>query len=176
MECREPRVIRDDGEHRQTPETIEPRLLTHPGQRTRRCRHRSAPDRGAVTRRLHSPTCLLKLGPDGVRALPAVEIVPESGMYDYHARYTAGTTEFFCPARLSDEIAATVSEVGLTVHSVLGLSDLSRSDVLVDDDGVVWFLEVNVAPGMTETSLMPQAISVAGLSVGDVLAGIIESD
>jgi len=97
-------------------------------------------------------------------------------MYDYHARYTAGTTEFFCPARLSDEIAATVSEVGLTVHSVLGLSDLSRSDVLVDDDGVVWFLEVNVAPGMTETSLMPQAISVAGLSVGDVLAGIIESD
>ena len=63
----EPRVIRDDGEHRQTPETIEPRLLTHPGQRTRRCRHRSAPDRGAVTRRLHSPTCLLKFGPDGVR-------------------------------------------------------------------------------------------------------------
>ena len=73
-------------------------------------------------------------------------------------------------------MAATVIEVGLTVHSVLGLSDLSRSDVLVDDDGVVWFLEVNVAPGMTETSLMPQAISAADLSVGDVLAGIIESD
>ena len=54
------------------------------------------------------------------------------------------------------------------MHSVLGLSDLSRSDVLVDDDGVVWFLEVNVAPGMTETSLLPQAISVAGLSVGEV--------
>ena len=70
----------------------------------------------------------------------------------------------------------TDGEVGLTVHSVLGLSDLSRSDVLVDDDGVVWFLEVNVAPGMTETSLMPQAISAAELSVGDVLAGIIESD
>jgi len=115
-------------------------------------------------------------GPGGIRALPAVEIVPESGMYDYHARYTAGTTEFFCPARLNEEMAATVSEVGLTVHSVLGLSDLSRSDVLVDDDGVVWFLEVNVAPGMTETSLMPQAISVADLSVGEVLAGIIESD
>lgn len=112
---------------------------------------------------------------DGPRALPAVEIVPESGMYDYHARYTAGTTEFFCPARLNDDVSAAVSDTALTVHGALGLSDLSRSDVIVDADGTVWFLEVNVAPGMTETSLMPQAIAQAGMNVGDVFAALIES-
>jgi len=112
---------------------------------------------------------------DGPRALPAVEIVPESGMYDYHARYTAGTTEFFCPARFNDDVSTAVSDTALTVHGALGLSDLSRSDVIVDTDGTVWFLEVNVAPGMTETSLMPQAIAQAGMNVGDVFAALIES-
>ena len=112
--------------------------------------------------------------PDGPQALPAVEIVPESGMYDYHARYTAGATEFFCPARLSEDIASAVADVALTAHTALGLSDLSRTDMLVDSGGTVWFLEVNVAPGMTETSLLPQAIAAAGLSVGEVIASFID--
>ena len=112
-------------------------------------------------------------GTDGPRALPAVEIVPEGALYDYHARYTAGTTEFFCPARLNDDTTAAAHEVALTVHVALGLSDLSRTDVIIDADGTVWFLEVNVAPGMTETSLMPQAITAAGLSVGEVVAAFI---
>ena len=112
-------------------------------------------------------------GTDGPRALPAVEIVPEGALYDYHARYTAGTTEFFCPARLNDDTTAAAHEVALTVHVALGLSDLSRTDVIIDADGTVWFLEVNVAPGMTETSLMPQAITAAGLTVGDVLSNVI---
>jgi len=112
-------------------------------------------------------------GTDSPRALPAVEIVPEGALYDYHARYTAGTTEFFCPARLNDDTTAAAHEVALTVHVALGLSDLSRTDVIIDADGTVWFLEVNVAPGMTETSLMPQAITAAGLSVGEVVAAFI---
>lgn len=111
---------------------------------------------------------------DGPRALPAVEIVPESGMYDYHARYTAGATEFFCPARLSEDVAAAVADVALTAHAALGLSDVSRTDMLVGDDGTVWFLEVNVAPGMTETSLLPQAVAAAGLSVGEVFASFVD--
>jgi D-alanine-D-alanine ligase len=112
-------------------------------------------------------------GSDGPRALPAVEILPEGALYDYHARYTAGTTEFFCPARLNDDTTAAAHEVALAVHVALGLSDLSRTDVIIDADGTVWFLEVNVAPGMTETSLMPQAITAAGLSVGEVVAAFI---
>lgn len=111
---------------------------------------------------------------DGPRALPAVEIIPESGMYDYHARYTAGSTEFFCPARLNDDVTAAASDVALTAHTALGLTDLSRTDVIIDAEGTVWFLEVNVAPGMTETSLLPQAIVAADLSVGDVIASFID--
>ena len=103
---------------------------------------------------------------DGPRALPAVEIVPESGTYDYHARYTAGATEFFVPARLSAEVAAAVAEVGVAAHRTLGLSDLSRTDVIVDRDGIPWLLDVNVAPGMTETSLLPQSVQAAGLDLG----------
>ncbi|MDP4714562.1 MAG: ATP-grasp domain-containing protein, partial [Candidatus Nanopelagicales bacterium] len=80
-----------------------------------------------------------------VLALPAVEIVPESELYDYSARYTAGTTEFFCPARLTDEQEMRAQAVALNAHVVLGLRDWSRTDLIVDADGEAWFLEVNVA-------------------------------
>ena len=105
---------------------------------------------------------------DGPRPLPPVEIVAPAGAYDYAARYTAGTTEFFAPARLSDAVAARCAAAAVTAHQVLGLRDLSRTDLVVDSDGVPWFLEVNVAPGMTETSLFPQAVGAAGLDFGAV--------
>lgn len=106
------------------------------------------------------------------RALPAVEIVPDSGFYDYTARYTAGTTEFFAPARLSDEVAQAAADVALTAHRVLGLRDYSRTDLIVAPDGTCWFLEVNVAPGLTETSLMPQSIQAAQTDLGAVMAAL----
>lgn len=107
--------------------------------------------------------------------LPAVEIRPDGGIYDYTARYTAGTTEFFAPARLSDELSMAVARVAVEAHKALGLRDLSRSDLIVDADGTVWFLEVNVAPGMTETSLFPQAVTAAGLELGAVLGELVET-
>ncbi len=110
-----------------------------------------------------------------LQVLPLIEICPPEGIYDYSARYTAGTTEFFCPARLSDDVADAVRAAVLTVHEGLGLVDWSRSDVIVDGSGTVWFLEVNVAPGMTETSLMPQAIAAAGIDAGDVIAELVEA-
>jgi D-alanine-D-alanine ligase len=103
-------------------------------------------------------------------AFPAVEIRPDGGVYDYTARYTAGATEFIVPARLDPDVAAECARVAETAHRALGLRDLSRSDLIVDDDGVVWFLEVNVAPGMTETSLVPLSVEAAGLDVGKVFA------
>lgn len=107
-------------------------------------------------------------------ALSAVEIVPPGELYDYSARYTAGTTEFFCPARLADESARGAQAVALDVHALLGLVDFSRTDLIVDEEGRPWFLEVNVAPGMTETSLFPQALAEADLALGDLVAGLIE--
>ena len=109
----------------------------------------------------------------GVRALPAVEIQPDGGFYDYNARYVAGLTEFFCPARLTPAVAERAAEVAVTAHLALGLRDLSRADLIIDADGEVWFLETNVAPGFTETSLFPQAISAAGLQVGGVFDSLV---
>jgi D-alanine-D-alanine ligase len=101
-------------------------------------------------------------------------VLPLSGVYDYTARYTAGHTEFFTPARLSDEQAAAVAETAVTAHRILGLRDLSRVDLVVDGDGVVQLLEVNTAPGMTETSLLPMAVLAAGLSFGGLLRQLLE--
>lgn len=103
---------------------------------------------------------------EGPRALPAVEIVPESGIYDYHARYTAGATEFFVPARLTPSTAHRVAQAAITAHEALGLRDLSRTDLIVDAAGTPWLIDVNVAPGMTETSLLPQSVQAAGLDLG----------
>ncbi|GAA3740983.1 D-alanine--D-alanine ligase family protein [Salinactinospora qingdaonensis] len=105
---------------------------------------------------------VLDLG-EGPFALPAVEIVPDGGIYDYAARYTPGRTEFFCPARLEGEVARAAAEVAITAHRALGLRDLSRTDLIVDARGRVHFLEVNVAPGMTETSTLPLAVEAAEL-------------
>lgn len=108
------------------------------------------------------------------QVLPAVEIQAPNGFYDYHARYVAGTTEFFVPARLDHETLDRAANTALTAHTALGLRDWSRTDVIVDDNGCVWFLEVNVAPGMTETSLFPQSLAAAGRDLGTTVAALVE--
>jgi D-alanine-D-alanine ligase len=113
-------------------------------------------------------------GSDGPVALPAVEIEPESGIYDYTARYTAGLTTFHRPARLDDRAAAAVADLAVAAHRLLGLRDVSRTDAIVAPDGTVYFLEVNSSPGLTETSLLPMAAEVAGRSLGDIYAGLVE--
>ncbi|MEI6363176.1 MAG: D-alanine--D-alanine ligase [Actinomycetes bacterium] len=107
-------------------------------------------------------------------ALSAVEIVPQGELYDYAARYTAGTTEFFCPARLTEEQALAAQALALNIHLLLGLRHLSRTDMIIDADGTAWFLEVNVAPGMTETSLLPQALAAADIPLGTLAAELVE--
>jgi D-alanine-D-alanine ligase len=111
-------------------------------------------------------------GPDGPQALPAVEIVTD-GTYDYDARYNPGRTKYYAPARLAPEVAARVADMAVGAHVALGLRDLSRTDLIVDADGVPHFLEVNVAPGMTETSLFPQAAQAAGHDLGDLYRAIV---
>ena len=110
---------------------------------------------------------------DSIRALPAVEIEPLNGVYGFEARYNAGETRFFAPARLSDEVAARVAETAIRVHELLGLRDLSRIDLIVDATGTPWFLEANAIPGMTETSLLPQALDAAGLDHSDFYADLV---
>jgi D-alanine-D-alanine ligase len=112
-------------------------------------------------------------GPDRPRALPAVEIVPASGVFDYASRYTAGMTTYHTPARLDATVAARAAHLAERAHQVLGLRDLSRTDAMVTPDGEVHFLEVNVAPGMTETSMLPMAVESAGLDLGELCATLL---
>lgn len=110
---------------------------------------------------------------DGPRTLPAVEIEPQDGVYDYLARYTVGRTTWHVPARLSPEVADRVSETALAAHHALGLRDLSRVDLIVDTAGQPQVLEVTVAPGMTETSLLPLALPAASLDLGQVFSELV---
>lgn len=111
----------------------------------------------------------------GPRALPAVAIQPDGGVYDYTARYTAGSTRFVVPAELSPELSEECARVALAAHAAFGLRDLSRSDLIVDAEGRVWFLEVNVAPGFTETSTVPLSVQAAGLELGKLMAAVVHS-
>ncbi|WP_440709219.1 D-alanine--D-alanine ligase family protein [Herbiconiux sp. YIM B11900] len=105
---------------------------------------------------------------EGPVALPAVEIEPRSGVYSFEARYNAGETSFYAPARLDAEAAATARDTALAIHAALGLRHISRIDLIIDDAGTPWFLEANVLPGLTETSTVPQGILAAGLSLAEV--------
>jgi D-alanine-D-alanine ligase len=108
-------------------------------------------------------------------SLPLVEIVPKGGVYDYAARYTAGATEYFAPARLAADVAQAVTDLARRSLEALHLRDVTRVDTIVDRDGVPWVLEVNVAPGMTDTSLLPMAAQVAGWSMGDLCERVAQA-
>ena len=122
--------------------------------------------------------CVIDTG-GGPVALPAVEIVPRSGVYSFEARYNAGETRFYTPARISDAAASAAADAAITAHTTLGLRHLSRVDFILDKNGAPWFLEASVMPGLTETSVFPQALEVAGHDVGWVylaLCGAALSD
>jgi len=109
----------------------------------------------------------------GLRALPPVEIRPASGVYDYESRYTAGATRFLTPGELPDDVLEAAGDLAVRTHRVLGHRDLSRIDMIVRD-GVPVFLESNVAPGLTDTSLTPLALDAAGLGMGEVFSALVE--
>jgi D-alanine-D-alanine ligase len=96
-------------------------------------------------------------------------------VYDYAARYTAGATTFPCPARLPAPVLAAAEAAALAVHRLLGLRDLSRTDAIVTDDGTVYVLEVNTCPGLTETSLLPTAMTAAGEHLGQLVSRLIDA-
>jgi D-alanine-D-alanine ligase len=151
---------------------------------------RFAPDAGAVPAALvaafsYSHKVLLERAIDGrelavsvlgYEPLPIVEAIPiGEDFYDFEARYEIGRTEFVCPAELDDDVTARVQTLAVQVHQLLGCRNLSRVDLMLDRTGEPWVLEVNTVPGMTETSLLPQAADAAGIDF-DELAGRILAD
>ncbi|MHB9037346.1 MAG: D-alanine--D-alanine ligase family protein [Armatimonadota bacterium] len=113
------------------------------------------------------------LGNDDPFALPVVEIVPRDGLYDYESKYAPGGSEHIIPAEIGEQDAARARELGLMAHKSLGCRGASRTDIIATEDGM-FVLEVNTIPGMTPTSLLPQAAAAAGISFGKLLDTLIE--
>jgi D-alanine-D-alanine ligase len=110
----------------------------------------------------------------GNEALPAIEIVPKSELYDYDAKYTVGASEYICPATLERRIADDVKEFALLAYDVLGCSGYARVDFRLSPENELSCLEVNTLPGMTATSLVPKAAKAAGISFEQLLDRIIK--
>ncbi|MFH0778907.1 MAG: D-alanine--D-alanine ligase [Candidatus Eisenbacteria bacterium] len=99
----------------------------------------------------------------GTRALPVVEIAPQSGFYDYECKYTKGKSKYIVPAEIPQALAEEAQRIALTAYRVTGCRDFSRVDFRLSPEGKIGCLEVNTIPGMTGTSLVPMAARAAGL-------------
>ncbi len=121
----------------------------------------------------------LTVGIVGELALPVIEIVAKKDFYNFENKYTwlnpnAAGADHFCPAALSPEITALVQRVGIAAHRALDLEVYSRVDILLTDVGEPFVLEVNTIPGMTPSSLLPEAANAVGISYAELCRRIIE--
>jgi D-alanine-D-alanine ligase len=108
------------------------------------------------------------------QALPIVEVRPKIGSYDYANKYTAGATEYFCPAPFEPQVTAAIQAAALGAFKVIGGRDYARVDVMVRATGEPVVLEVNTLPGMTETSLLPKAAAAAGISYPELCQRMVD--
>lgn len=107
-------------------------------------------------------------------ALPVVEVRPKSGGYDYRNKYTAGNTDYFCPAEFDATTTRAIQDAALGAFRAIGGRDYARVDVMVRTTGEPIVLEVNTLPGMTETSLLPKAAAAAGMSYAELCQKMID--
>ena len=114
------------------------------------------------------------LGNDDPIALPIIKIVPRGEFYDFESKYQPGGSEHICPAPLDEELTALIQERAIKAHKALGCSGVSRSDFIVDANSKPWILETNTIPGMTATSLLPDAARAAGISFPELCTKLIE--
>ncbi len=107
-------------------------------------------------------------------ALPVIEIVPKADFYDFESKYAPGGSQHICPAPLDEEKTKQVMDAAVGAHKALQCSGVSRSDFILDEDGIPWILETNTIPGMTATSLLPDAARAAGISFPELCTKLIE--
>ncbi len=109
------------------------------------------------------------------RALPIVEAVPQQeDFYDFESRYEIGRTRFVCPAELDDHVSGRASEIAIDAYKLLGCAGFARVDLMLDAlSGELFVLELNVIPGLTETSLLPQAADAAGIGFDELIGRIL---
>jgi D-alanine-D-alanine ligase len=108
------------------------------------------------------------------KALGAIEIVPANEFYDYAAKYTAGTTQYFYPARIPEAHRARAMDAAEVAHRGLGCAGVTRADFIVAPDGTPYILEINTLPGMTATSLVPKIAAGLGIPFPELCERILE--
>ncbi len=108
------------------------------------------------------------------KALGAIEVVPANEFYDYAAKYTAGTTQYFYPARIPAEQTRRVMEAAELAHQSLGCAGVTRTDFILTEGGAPYILETNTLPGMTATSLVPKIAAGNGISFPDLCERLLE--
>lgn len=113
------------------------------------------------------------LGNEDPVALPCLEILAQSGFYDYTAKYTAGASTHFV-ASLTEAIDERIKELAIYTYKAVNSAGLSRVDFILDENDALWVLEINTSPGMTETSLFPDAAKAAGISFPDLMDRLIK--
>ncbi|OUO92544.1 D-alanine--D-alanine ligase [Gordonibacter sp. An230] len=113
------------------------------------------------------------IGNRELTALPIIEIVAKNDFYDYESKYAPGGSQHICPAPLPDTTTSFVQELAVRAHRALSCSGVSRSDFILESDGSCWILETNTIPGMTETSLLPDAARAAGISFSDLCTKLV---
>jgi D-alanine-D-alanine ligase len=118
---------------------------------------------------------LLAIGMNEMEPMPIVHIRPKSGFYDYEAKYTSGKTEYICPADLENKEADRCRQISKQVFQVLRGRGFPRVDVILDDEGTPFVLEMNTIPGMTATSLLPMAAQKMGLGFDDLVVEILRT-
>lgn len=118
-------------------------------------------------------TAAVLLDSNGARPLPVVEVVPHAEFYDFKAKYAAGGSTHICPARLSPEATARVQRDAVAIFQALGCRGVARADFLVTAEGKPYFLEINTLPGMTQTSLVPDAARAAGISFENLVQQLV---
>lgn len=114
------------------------------------------------------------LGNENPTALPVIEIIPQSDFYDFESKYAPGGSQHICPARISDEKRDLVQSYAVAAHKALECSGMSRSDFILDENGECWILETNTIPGMTGTSLLPDAARAAGMDFPGLCMRLVE--
>ncbi len=114
------------------------------------------------------------MGNDDPITMPVIEIVPHSEFYDFEAKYNDGGSDHICPARISEELTEKSQKMSIEAHKVLGCKGVSRSDIIIDNDGVPYMLETNSIPGMTTTSLIPDSARAMGIEFPQLCRIIVE--
>ena len=119
-------------------------------------------------------TCVVMGSGDSAQALPVIEIIPQNASYDFESKYAPGGSEHVCPARIDDASTAAVQKHAVAAHNALGCEGVTRTDFLLEENGDMWALETNTVPGMTATSLLPDAARAVGVSFPELATMMVQ--